>query len=159
MAEAGLRVLISEVQAVKESLGRILEDVERFLNEPYDETTKAIKVGYKLASLYTAAGDLFRSVARYFENTVEDLTRWHRELLWRMSLAVEGVRREVISRESFQLLDELRRFRHFFAHAYDVDLDFERIAYLARKTLKQKDLLMGDLEGFQRFLLDLLEQR
>lgn len=53
----------------------------------------------------------------------------------------------------------ISQVRHFFAHAYGVDLDFERIAYLARKTLKQKDLLMGDLEGFQRFLLDLLEQR
>ena len=58
-----------------------------------------------------------------------------------MSLDIEDIRPRVISQKSFYTLDDIRRFRHFFYHAYDVELDFERIKIISVKLLENIEFL------------------
>lgn len=104
---------------------------------------------YKLHNLYSAYEDMFKLTARFFENQIEDLSRYHRDLLKRMTIKIEGIRPALISQESFKILDELRGFRHVFRHAYNYELDGERILKLAEKTAKLKETFQKDYERFK----------
>jgi uncharacterized protein YutE (UPF0331/DUF86 family) len=69
-----------------------------------------------------------------------------------MRLSLEGLRPALISEETFRCLNELRAFRHFFRHAYDTDLEPEKVELVVRKALKLKDLWAGDCRAFKEFL-------
>ena len=80
----------------------------------------------------------FQEIAKTFENKVEDPAKYHRELLKRMYMDIPGIRPKSLSLESYHALDELRGFRHIFRHAYDYELDPERV-----DSLKQKIVVNG----------------
>src|SRR5260221_3500589 len=71
-----------------------------------------VMVSYLLNGVYSCLEDQFLKIAKVFENRVESPASWHRELLERMQLEVEGVRPRVLNRPAFRLLNELRGFRH-----------------------------------------------
>ncbi len=82
---------------------------------------------------YCAFEGLFKTIADFFENTIEEPARYRRELLRRMRLSIEGVRPALLAEGAFKLLDSLRAFRHFFGHAYSYKLDPKRSS-LSRRT-------------------------
>jgi len=97
-------------------------------------------LGYQLHNLFCAFEDAFKIIGSHFENRVAESDRWHAEFLRRMKQEIEGVRPAVISEEVFDLLDELRAFRHVFRHAYGRDLEYEkaRIALDKAEQLRQR---------------------
>ena len=70
-----------------------------------------------------------------------------------MLIKIEGIRPNSISEESYQILNELRGFRHVFRHAYLTELDVNRIILLAEKTLTLRKIFEKDLERFKKELL------
>ncbi|NSW76486.1 MAG: hypothetical protein HPY68_06880, partial [Candidatus Atribacteria bacterium] len=105
-------------------------------------------LAYQLHNLYCAYEDLFRIVAGFFENTIDDQRKYHTELLKRMTLFIEGIRPALISEESFKLLNNLKSFRHFFRHAYGYELDKRKIAIVLDDAQKLKETFRLDLERF-----------
>ncbi len=79
-------------------------------------------LGYTLHKLYNA-----------FESLLET-SEWHKDLLDRMGLEVEGVRPALLDRAHRDQLHELRRFRHVFRNIYDTNLDPERVERVNRIT-------------------------
>ena len=71
-----------------------------------------------------------------------------------MMIEIPGIRPRLLSEESFTYLNELRGFRHVFRHAYGVELDVERIIWLAEKSLKLKDVFLRDLTVFKKKLME-----
>lgn len=129
-----------------------LHDLVRVKLEDFGETQEKIdSMGYKLHNLYCAYEELFEIVARYFENQVEPV-RYHADLLKMMRLSIEGVRPALVTEGTYMLLDELRRFRHFFRHAYGVDLDQDRVGPVARKAVELEGTFERDLEDFLSLL-------
>jgi len=114
-----------------------------------DEGVEAM--GYQLHNLYGACEQLMAVVAACFENHVLS-ERYHTDLLRRMRVEIEGVRPALLSPETFGLLDELRRFRHLFRHAYGVRLDGARLADLADKAARLRHALDRDRQAFLRAL-------
>ena len=78
-------------------------------------------LAFRLHSLYNAFDNVFQNIAAAYENTPDDATRWHAQLLQRMRLDLMPVRPAVIDKAAYDALDELRRFRHLFRYAYDVE--------------------------------------
>jgi len=74
-------------------------------------------LGYTLHNLYNAFESYFLRVAKFFENDVDQVT-WHKALLERMTLHIEGIRPAVIDLDMSGRLEELRRFRHVFRNIY-----------------------------------------
>lgn len=73
-----------------------------------------------------------------------------------MTLTIESVRPSVIGSESYEALGELRRCRHFFRHAYTMDLDWERMSLVLRKVdLLLRNRYRQELAEFIAFLDDL----
>ena len=153
MVEGRMALFRAELSDQWREIGRLHGVVRERLGNFKESQEKVDSMGYKLHNLYCAYEELFEIVARYFENQVEP-ERYHADLLRRMKLNIPGVRPALISEETYALLDELRRFRHFFRHAYGVDLDPERVEGVAKKAVELEDRFEGDLSNFLRLLGD-----
>lgn len=104
--------------------------------------------GYQLHNYYSAVEDLLELTARAFENNITDLSRWHSQLLDRMTLDIPGVRPPLLSGETHALLHRLRSFRHFFRHAYGAALDPVRVADNWSAARQVHALLRQDVRSF-----------
>jgi hypothetical protein len=97
---------------------------------------------------YTAIEDLFKQIAKSFENHIESMGNFHKEILLRMNTEVPKMRPAVISSPSFVLLDKVRAFRHFIRHAYDCELDEEELTLLQNRLISEFHLIEKDLDSF-----------
>ncbi|MCB2167384.1 MAG: antitoxin [Deltaproteobacteria bacterium] len=104
-------------------------------------------VGYLLHNFYNGCENIFRSIARFFENDLGPST-WHKDLLKRMKMEISGYRPRVIDDELYRLLDDFRAFRHKFRHTYGFELDWEKEQIVARKLLRTKELLEIQIRAF-----------
>ncbi len=104
-------------------------------------------MGYQLHNLYGAFEQLFEEVARFFENRIDD-AKYHADLIRRMQLEIRGIRPALLSEATASDLDELRRFRHLFRHAYTMDLDPAKVAGLADKVPGIRSAFEQDFERF-----------
>lgn len=112
----------------------------------------------KAQQFYTSIEDFLKQVAKSFENHIEDLTSFHKELLIRMNTEVPNIRPRLLSDESLLLLDKIRAFRHFIRHAYDCELlesELVQIQNLLKTHFKDVD---KDFEQFRCFVEDLARQ-
>ena len=147
MVEGRMALFRAELSDQWREIGRLHGIVRERLGNFKESQEKVDSMGYKLHNLYCVYEELFQIVARYFENQVEP-QRYHADLLRRMKLNIPGVRPALISEGTYALLDELRRFRHFFRHAYGVDLDPERVEGVAKKAVELEKRFGEDLNNF-----------
>jgi hypothetical protein len=103
---------------------------------------------FHVNNFYSAVEDLLRIVAAAFENNIDDVSRWHSELIDRMTLDIPGVRPPLLSAGAAQLLHRLRSFRHFFRHAYRVELNPDEVLENVARTSEVHPLLLADVERF-----------
>lgn len=105
-------------------------------------------IGYQLHNLYCAFEDLFKIIAAELENNIDDKSKYHFELLRRMSITINGIRPRLLSDQSFHLLNNLRSFRHFFRHSYSYELDKRKVDIVLEDALKLKAVYKADIENF-----------
>ncbi len=75
-----------------------------------------------------------------------------------MTIEIEGIRPRVISAEFAEELDDYRRFRHMFRHAYAGELRWKKMNHLADNIDTVYGLLEASLKGFIAFLTDLINR-
>ena len=109
---------------------------------------------YQIHNLYGAYEELFEVVASLFENRIEQV-RYHADLLRRMKMEIKGIRPALLSESTYLLLDELRRFRHLFRHAYGMELDTDRVARIVQIALQLLQLEEPFRQDMERFLTGL----
>jgi hypothetical protein len=146
-----IRLLQAEIQADLEKIAETYIELEELKQQPSDKT-RDITFGYYLHVLYGLFENLFTRIAENFGNQVENKSRWHSELLWRMTLDVMPIRPAVINRESYQCLNELRGFRHLFRNAYLLHFDPIRLDITWQYADKLRALYRTDLNKFLDFL-------
>ncbi|MBA3028880.1 MAG: hypothetical protein FP816_08730 [Desulfobacteraceae bacterium] len=140
-----------------EKIYGLLEDRANSLNSDHISSETVDSIGYWLHNLFSAFEDLFKIVAAFWENSVGKDGNYHKSLISRMVLNIEGVRPALISEKTFSHLDELRGFRHVFRHAYSYGLDDERVLYLLRKILKEKALVLKEHQSFREKIIGALK--
>ena len=138
--EAGLRSRSREIARIGD---RIQSRLATFARSPEGVDS----MGYQLHNLYGAFEQLFEETARFFENRVDE-GGCRSDLLRRMQLEIRGIRPALLSAETASGVDELRRFRHLFRHAYTADLDPARVTDLAARAGRIQGDLERDLERF-----------
>ena len=134
--EKRVKIFVAELEAQRKEIFKLhstIQEKSKRLKSHLDDEDLTNSLAYKLHNLYSAYEDLFKLVARFFENQIVDISGYHSELLNRMKLLIEGVRPELLADESFMLLDELRGFRHVFRHAYSYKLDAEKSHKIIRE--------------------------
>jgi len=130
--ESVILTLVAEIKNDMRVIERILKQIEA-LRDELDDPNKLIAVGYHLHNLYSAFEHTFERIASVFENTIEDPSKYHIELLNRMSIDIDGIRPKLLSPENHKILNELRSFRHVFRYSYDFELDLDRIRLIIDK--------------------------
>jgi hypothetical protein len=147
--------LINDIRRDLDAIATIYKALECHpLCESTDDDT-LIVIAYHLHNLYNAFENIFQNIAVVFENSVNDVEQWHARLLERMRLDVMPLRPAVIDDTAYDALDELRRFRHLFRHAYGVRLDPLRLQLVMHKALALKAIYAGQLGRFMDFVQDL----
>ena len=106
----------------------------------------------KTQQFYTAIEDLLKQIAKNFENHVQDLSIFHKELLIRLHTEVPSIRPQLLSDESFVLLDKMRSFRHFIRHAYDCELIEGELRIIQDKLKSGYEDLEKDFLEFRKFI-------
>ena len=106
---------------------------------------------------YGAIEAALSRIARVVDDGLPEAPEWHQALLQVMALDVEAVRPAVLSRASVDELQRLLAFRHFFRHAYAVQLDGARLEELRQRSIALLPLLSADLARFDRFLAEAAE--
>jgi hypothetical protein len=137
---------------MRKQLGYLNDTVERVLYRAAqmasDQPITVEATSFQINNYYSAVEDLCRIVATAFENNIADASRWHSELIDRMTLDVAGVRPALLSDETAQLLHRLRSFRHFFRHAYRVELDEGEVRQNLERLREVHPRLLTDVERF-----------
>lgn len=111
----------------------------------------------KTQQFYTALEDLFKQIAKSFENHIEKLDTFHKELLLRMNIEIPKMRPAVLSTKSLLVLDKIRSFRHFIRHAYDCELDVEQLRLIQQKMAQEFSIVLHDLQNFRAYVQELIE--
>jgi hypothetical protein len=113
---------------------RVSLDALRKAHERFDRKEE---IGYEacahqLCRMYNAVEQMGLRVAKAFENKIDDEQGWHSALLTRLAIRIEGVRPALLPQELKTPLRDLKAFRHVFVHAYELDLDPDKLALLLK---------------------------
>lgn len=149
-------ILSTSIRRDLQAIAVIYEELERHPLQADTGDDTLIVVAYHLHNLYNAFENAFQNIAATFENSVDDVAQWHAQLLERMRLDVMPLRPAVIDDEAYEALDELRRFRHLFRHAYMVKLNPSRLQLVMDKAIALKAVYANQLERFLAFLQGLV---
>ncbi|MBE9237557.1 hypothetical protein IQ227_16380 [Anabaena aphanizomenioides LEGE 00250] len=126
--------------------------VQRSENLTSDNPVLLESIAYQIHNLYGATEELLKIVAsyfeNYFENNITDTAQWHSALLRRMSQNIPEVRPFLISGSTYEILNSLRGFRHFFRHAYGVEIEYEQLKINLFKALALLPSLENDIDIF-----------
>jgi uncharacterized protein YutE (UPF0331/DUF86 family) len=103
---------------------------------------------------YGAIESVLARIARAVDDGLPEGPEWHQSLLQVMALVIDAVRPAVLSPKTCELLQRLLGFRHFFRHAYAIDLDGARLEELRRHATTLLPLVSEDMARFDKFLAD-----
>lgn len=107
-----------------------------------------------LHSFYTGLENLLETIALELDELPQG-PQWHKRLLSIMTIEVPGIRPPVLTRESQEMLDDFRAFRHLFRNLYTHNLRPERVFGLAQTLAVTWRLTKADLTHFLDILRNL----
>jgi uncharacterized protein YutE (UPF0331/DUF86 family) len=150
---ASLAAMITRALESIERLDRELTTLTPAVNAPTPAFRDVAAAAYVLHNIYGALENTFEQVSRTFENHITDPAQWHRELLTKMFLEIPKIRPALLPPELRGFLNDLRGFRHIFRHAYEFELDPEKLKLLLRDWDKSRASLISAISAFRDRLL------
>jgi hypothetical protein len=148
-----IAILMGYLDDQRSIINAIFDKVESL--KPLDES-HLVHSAYLLHNLYNAYEDMFKEISVCFENNVERSSGFHKNILLRMKITIPGIRPEILSSESFLLLNELLGFRHVFRHAYNYNLEPTRFQQLRERVIIGRSVLDKDINRFCNYLKGLI---
>ncbi|MGD1950698.1 MAG: hypothetical protein ACFB14_13790 [Leptolyngbyaceae cyanobacterium] len=148
MERERLAGLTAEINGQWRLIARVSHRLQERVNKTLDTPEQFDSVAYQIHNLYCSIEDLLKLIASAFENQVGTGSEWHRVLLLRLSQPVDGIRPAFLSEESFDLLNQLRSFRHMFRHAYGTDIKLRQLEPNIDMALQVSRLISEDIKQF-----------
>ena len=93
-----------------------------------DSRGRLAATAYELNRFFNVLEKSFERLCETFENHFEKDGSYHERLIERMELEISGIRPAFLPPEALPAVRELKGFRHVMRHAYELELDPERIA-------------------------------
>ena len=145
-----LRLLVAEIRRDVGVLDRVSslvrEGVDALRRQPDSRPCCAV-LAVDLHRWCTAFESTLERIERFFDLAPAG-AEWHGGLLSGALLDVPDVRPPIVSPPMESGLRELLRFRHFFRHAYVVELDPAKLAVVADHHATVADGVARDLDRF-----------
>jgi hypothetical protein len=150
-----LAILIAEAKNTLEIPEENICHFKKFQQEEFHKlgknTFSAMIYSQIFIDFYTCIETFLFRVSQTFENNLEN-EKWHKSLLYKMSLDIPETRPAVISKETHDLLDELLRFRHFKRYYFSFNYDWDILELIKKKYLKVFPQLKNEVGLFISFL-------
>ncbi|WP_027719449.1 hypothetical protein [Desulfovirgula thermocuniculi] len=160
---ARLKRLLAELNEDLQAIAKIASKARALLMEvnartgPVPDRDLMAMAAY-LHHFYTGVESMFERISRQIDGGPLKAGDWHRELLKSMAVELEGLRPAVISRELMEELDEYRRFRHLFRHAYAGELRWMKMKHLAENMADIVSLLENKMAQFRTFIKNVITE-
>jgi hypothetical protein len=77
-----------------------------------------------------------------------DQSRWHQELIERMSNSLPGVRPAVLTTQTAERMKAFRGFRHVFHHTYGTEMNWKQMQPLWHDAINMLNVFTADIENF-----------
>ncbi len=126
-----LLTIISEIERELKNLKDFQSELDSIRNKSGITYTRSR--GSILHDFYNCCQRIFKKIAIEINEGYEETERWHRALLYRMTIPMKDIRPQVISEELAADLDEYLAFRHLFRSIYGFELKGDRIDRLAER--------------------------
>jgi hypothetical protein len=150
--------LIEELRKTRSLLSKIDSFYHDFINNDLnilgEKQSSAIILSEIMENFYTCLETLFLRISQFFENTLRN-EKWHSDLLRKMTFEIDGVRNAAISDETYAILLEFMKFRHFKRYYFEFEYDWDKLRFLEKKYTQVKPMLEKDLNCFEAFLNEL----
>ncbi|MDI6753961.1 MAG: hypothetical protein QME78_06155 [Thermodesulfobacteriota bacterium] len=142
--------IISGMEKELQNLQELRAELERV--KPERDIVFQRSKGSILHDFYNCCERIFKKIAIELNDGYDDSEQWHKSLLYRMTISIEGLRPRVISDELAADLDEYSAFRHLFRNIYGFELKGDRIDHLVGKFEKVVERFRKEIEEFLAFL-------
>lgn len=144
--------LRAEIRADRDAWTARLAELRELDLEVEADAALDAQAAVALHHAYGAVESAIARLTRFLEGSLPEGGDWHQSLLEATLLDLEGVRPALLSRDTVSDLRKLLAFRHFFRHAYAVQLDTERLRELQAVALGVEPRLADDFEGIDEIL-------
>ena len=148
--------IISGIEKELENLVELRGEMQRVRLEK--EIVFQRSKGSILHDFYNCCERVFKKIAIEMNSGYEDSEKWHKNLLYQMTIPIAGIRPRVISDELAADLDEFLAFRHLFRNIYGFELKGDRIDYLVGKFERVAEEFRREAQDFLTFLRNNLDQ-
>lgn len=151
-----LREIISEIEKEIETIYEFRKELMKIKSE--NSIVFRRSMGSILHDFYNCCERIFKKIAVGINGGYEESDKWHKSLLFRMTIPIKDIRTPIISEELAAELDDYLSFRHVFRNIYGFELKGERIKYLAEKFDAIAERFIKEIKGFLVFLNKELEK-
>jgi hypothetical protein len=146
-----IRSTISEIEKELQNLAELRKEMKEI--GPDVSILLRRSAGSILHDFYNCCERVFKKVAMDINGGHEDSDKWHKALMFRMTLSVRNLRPALISEELAAELDEYLSFRHVFRNIYGFELKGERLLHLRDKFDDVAKKFDAEIKIFLRFIL------
>jgi Ni,Fe-hydrogenase III large subunit len=146
--ENELKFISREIEILKRKKERV--ETER---EPENLDSHVKAIGLTLHSIYTGYEKILEMLIKGIDGDAPTATDYRSALLKRATYTIPGVRPEIISEETFHLLNALRAYRHKLRRIYTYLVSSSKIMNLTDIALKSFDKFNEDWDALKRYLL------
>jgi hypothetical protein len=142
----------TELAFLDQEVADAVEAWNRARLSPEDDSLLLKAAALSLHSVYSGLERVFEQIARHVDQQLPDGDSWHRDLLFQMSEAREGVRPALISVTEAVKLQPYLGFRHVVRNIYTYNLMPARIEELIGGLTELWPRLRARLAGFADYL-------
>jgi len=142
--------MISEITKELENLSELKNEMHEIKAEKSRIFMRSM--GSMLHDFYNCCERTFKRISLDINGGFEESEKWHKALLFKMTIPIKNIRPAVLSEELAAELDEYLSFRHVFRNIYGFELKGKRILSLAKKFDKVADRFIKEMKVFLAYL-------
>ncbi len=134
--------LKQRIQAELENIDEIFKEMPLHSSLPRLSMLELAGVAALLHNFYNGIENILKQIFVSQKISVPEGQSWHKDLL------EKAVKEEIISEECISHLGQYLAFRHFFSHAYALDLYPEKMEPLVENSQKLYSIFKNDINKF-----------
>ncbi|MGE5679236.1 MAG: hypothetical protein ACM34K_00010 [Bacillota bacterium] len=131
-----------KIKAELENIEEVLKEMPPSAKLPYLSVLELAGVAALLHNFYNGIENLFKQIFIYSKITIPSGKSWHKELI------DQAVKENILSEGCKLLLGQYLAFRHFFSHAYALDLYAEKMEPLVENLGKTYSIFKSEISKF-----------
>lgn len=140
------------------NIERIVDVIKSRVNSLPAPSTDAYEayidsIAHNLENFYLAVEEIFKMICVATEEGVPVGERWHSILLKNMTKDIKGVRPSVITMETYEMIDDYRKFRHLARNIYTFNIVPDKVLILTKSLNKAFKSFKRDIKEFTKFML------